>query len=230
MSEQGESRPGKLAEAVAGLLSCHDLPEEIPGDPMPLLAGWYAEAQKSGKYADFNAMTLATATPDGTPSARIVLCKSIEQSPPAVVFYTSYRSRKGRELEANPRAAAVFHWPHAQRQVRLEGVVERVSVEESDAYFRSRPLLSRVGAWASKQSEPIESRAELVAAAAKVAARAAIGELPRPETWGGFRLHVRVVELWSAREGRLHDRMVWTRPDAAPGTGGVEWTKRRLSP
>jgi pyridoxamine 5'-phosphate oxidase len=216
-----------LLKTVAGLLSCQDLPEVPPADPMPLLSAWYADAQASGKYDDFNAMTIATATPEGVPSARIVLCKAIEATPPALVFYTSYLSRKGRELEANPNAAALFHWAHAKRQVRVEGTVERVSAVESDAYFKSRPLLSRIGARASCQSTPIGSRAELVASAARVASAAALsGELPRPEHWGGYRLHIRRIELWSAREGRLHDRICWSREDVA---GKVGWSAQRIS-
>ncbi|TVQ62305.1 MAG: pyridoxamine 5'-phosphate oxidase [Phycisphaerales bacterium] len=194
------------------LLGAHDLPAEPPRDPMPLLLEWWEDARARGGYADFNAMTLATATPDGFPSARIVLCKAIETTPPALVFYTNYESRKGRELDANPRAAALFHWPHAKRQARVEGAVRRVSDAESDAYFRTRPLLSRIGACVSRQSEPLESSQALVAAAMRRARTAMLeGDIPRPAHWGGFRVHIESVELWSAREGRLHDRVRWTR-------------------
>lgn len=230
MTHSSDSPFGQIASALTHLLSCHDLPEPPPGDPMPLFAAWSADAHSSGRYDDPNAMTLATCTPDGEPSARMVLCKAVEIAPPALVFYSSYESRKGRELESNPRAAATFHWPHAKRQVRVEGKVERVSVAESDAYFRSRPLMSRIGCTVSHQSTPIASRAELVSAAVKLASHAALtGSLPRPEHWGGFRLHIRTLELWSAREGRLHDRVRWTRSGAVSETV-VAWRSERLSP
>lgn len=222
-----DDQPGMILRAFTSLLACHDLPDEAPADPLPLFIAWFEEARRSGRYDDFNAMTLATATPDGVPSARIVLCKAIEPDPAAVVFYTSYESRKGRELTSNPRAAAVFHWPHAKRQVRVEGDVTRVTAEESDAYFRTRPLLSRIGATVSSQSAPIGSRAELVSAAIKLARGAAItGTLIRPPYWGGYRLGIRSIELWSARQGRLHDRIRWTRSEAA---GPVLWSAQRIS-
>lgn len=230
-SDTPAERPaeGGVIEAITRLLSCHDLPELPPESPMPLLLAWMREARDSGRYDDYNAMTLATATPDGAPSARIVLCKEIEESPPALVFYTSYRSRKSRELEANPRAAAVFHWPHTGRggrQARIEGRVSRVASRESDAYFATRPLLSRVAATVSSQSAPLASRSDLVRSAMKEMGRAALGGGPaRPDHWGGYRLHIDVVELWSAREGRLHDRVIWTRLDGEENT----WTHQRLS-
>lgn len=221
-----------MLRAVTRLLSCHDLPESPPASPMSLLSAWLREAQESGAYEDHNAMTLATATPEGAPSARIVLCKAVEEDPPALVFYTSYRSRKSRELESNPLAAAVFHWPRAGRggrggrQARIEGRVERVGAEASDAYFATRPLLSRVAASVSAQSDPLASRAELVGAVMKAAGSAVVSGGPaRPEHWGGYRLHIAVVELWSAREGRLHDRVIWTRN----GEGATQWTSQRLS-
>lgn len=214
-----------LVGALAGLVACHDLPETPPADPMPLLNEWFEDARRHAGYDDFNAMTLATAAPDGAPAARIVLCKAIELDPPAIVFYSSYESRKGRELEANPRAAVVFHWPHARRQARLEGVVERVSGAESDAYFRTRPLLSRLGACASRQSAPVQTRNDLVGAAIRLAAAAAIsGDIERPPWWGGYRIHARQVELWSAREGRLHDRIRWRRVHG----DGSAWSAERL--
>lgn len=225
-----------MLTGLANLLASHDLPAVAPTDPLPLLIGWLADAQRSGRYDDANAMTLATATADGAPSARIVLCKAIEDAPPAIVFYTSYESRKGRELEANPRAAAVFHWPHAKRQARIEGVVARVTPEESDAYFRTRPLLSRIGAVASHQSAALGSRTELLEAAMKVAGHAALrGGVERPEHWGGYRLNMTALELWSAHEGRLHDRLRWRRAAAErmPETAGLTrptWMAERVSP
>lgn len=222
--DENGREPGAIAKALTGLLACSDLPEAPPDDPMPLLAAWYEEAERSGKYDDFNAVALATASPEGAPSVRIVLCKAIEASPPAVVFYTSYASRKGRELEANPRAAAVFHWTHAKRQARVEGKVQRVSEMESDAYFRTRPLLSRIGAAASHQSSALASRAQLLATAMRIAREAGVrGDVERPHSWGGFRIFLDRVELWSAREGRLHDRVQWER--RSDGT----WSVQRLS-
>lgn len=213
---------GALIEALTSMLACHDLPEPLPQDPMPLLLEWFEDARQSERYDDFNAMTLATATPDGSPSARMVLCKAIEPTTPAIVFYTSYASRKGRELEANPRAAAVFHWPHAKRQARIEGPVQRTTPEESDAYFRTRPLLSRIGASVSPQSRAIGSRQAIIAEAMRIAASKALGMGPdRPVDWGGYRIMAQRVELWSAGNGRLHDRAEWLRQDTS-------WTARRL--
>ena len=213
---------GALMDALTGVLSCHDLPEHLPEDPMPLLLEWFEEARRCERYDDFNAMTLATATPGGVPSARVVLCKAIEPQTPAIVFYTSYASRKGQELEANPRAAAVFHWPHAKRQARIEGAVRRTSAEESDAYFRTRPLLSRIGASVSPQSRAIGSRQAVIAEAIRIAASTALGMGPdRPADWGGYRIVAERVELWSAANGRLHDRAEWIRH-------GERWAARRL--
>lgn len=213
---------GALLDTLTGMLACHDLPEPLPDDPMPLLLEWFEDARRSERYDDFNAMTLATATPDGAPSARVVLCKAIEPETPAIVFYTSYASRKGQELGTNPRAAGVFHWPHAKRQARIEGPVRRTTDAESDAYFRTRPLLSRIGAAVSPQSRAIGSRQEVIAEAMRIAAKAALGMGPdRPEDWGGFRILPERVELWSAGSGRLHDRAEWLRQD------GI-WNARRL--
>lgn len=222
---------GFIARALSNLMASHDLPEHPAVDPMPTLLAWFAEAARSGRYDDPNAMTLATASPDGAPSARVLLCKAIEPNPPALVFYSNYISRKGRELSANPRAAAVFHWPHAKRQARIEGDVCMVSASESDAYFKSRSLLSQIGATVSRQSAPIQSRSELVSAAMAVALDASLhGTLPRPQHWGGFRLSIRIIELWSAGEGRLHDRVQWSRIETADATGESAWRAQRLSP
>lgn len=213
---------GALVDALTGMLACHDLPDLLPYDPMPLLLEWFEDARRSERYDDFNAMTLATATPDGAPSARVVLCKAIEPQTPAIVFYTSYVSRKGHELEANPRAAAVFHWPHAKRQARIEGRVQRTTDAESDAYFRTRPLLSRIGAAVSPQSRAIGSRQAVIAEAMRIAASTALVKGPeRPQDWGGYRILPERVELWSAGSGRLHDRAEWLRRAAS-------WTARRL--
>lgn len=217
-----------ITELLENLVSAHDLPDPPPADPMPLLADWYVDAKHCGKYDDFNTIALATATPDGVPSVRIVLCKSIEPARPALTFFTNYQSRKGRELADNPRASAVFHWPHAKRQARVEGTIERMTAAESDEYFRSRPLVSRIGACVSRQSEPIESRSKIISAAMALAGSVALGaELSRPDYWGGFRLIINTVELWSAREGRLHQRVAWQRTSAGPP---LAWKHALLSP
>lgn len=226
MTTPERQRARSLRGVLAGLDEYGDLPEALPADPSRHLVEWYEYARRNPGYDDFNAMSLATSTPDGAPSVRVVLCKSIEVSPLAAVFYTSYRSRKGRELEANPRAAAVFYWPHERRQARIEGDVVRATPEESDRYFRSRPLLSRIGAAASPQSEPLESRKRLVADAIRISARSALHcEVRRPSHWGGYRILVRSVELWTARRGRLHDRAMWTQSE-----DGEKWFAQRLGP
>lgn len=216
-----------LTNTLTELLSAHDIPEPPPAEPMALLASWYDEAKQSKKYDDFNAMSLATATRDGVPSVRMVLCKSVEIAAGAVVFYTNYQSRKGQELETNPRAAGVFHWPHVTRQARFEGIVEHMSPAESDEYFHSRPLLSRIGACVSPQSTPIESRTKLVEAAMTLSKSAALGHaIKRPEHWGGYRIRLTSVELWSGRTGRLHQRIVWKRDVAT----GEDWKWTYLAP
>ena len=168
-------------------------------------------------------MTLATATPDGRPSARVVLLRGFD--PRGFCFYTNYASRKGRELSANPYAALTFHWAVLERQVRIEGRVERTTDAESDEYFRSRPSTSRIGAWSSPQSEVLPDRAALEALFARFRAEhpddAAI---PRPEHWGGYRLVPERIEFWQGRPSRLHDRLVFRRPP------GGDWTLDRLAP
>jgi len=219
-----ESPASSILGTITSLLACHDLPQTLPASPMTLLLEWFEEARARGGYADFNAMTLATATPDGRPSARIVLCKSIDREPDSLTFFTNYQSRKGGELEHNAWTAAVFHWPHASRQVRIEGRAQRVTDAESDAYFKTRALVSRIGASVSKQSQVLPSREALVQAAMSKAAEAVThGGLPRPANWGGFRISFESVELWSAREGRLHDRARWVRE-------GPGWRAERLYP
>ena len=217
--------PSFVSRALQSLLTAGDLPDPLPADPMPLFQQWFDAAKASKHYADPNAMTLATATADGMPSARIVLCKGIEHSPPAIVFFTNYNSRKGAELESNPHAAAVFHWPNAQRQVRIEGSISRTSAAESDEYFQTRSLLSRVGAVVSQQSRPVGSRAQLIQHAMMLAGEATLGKaIARPPHWGGFRISISALELWSARDGRLHDRARWTRH--VSGT----WVSEHLCP
>ncbi len=202
--------------------------ELTPGDlgdasePFTLFASWYAAAQKSEpEYPD--AMALATVDGDGLPNVRMVLLKSAD--PSGFVFYSNAESAKGTELDANMKAAAVLYWKSLRRQVRLRGPVSRVADEEADAYFASRPLQSRIGAWASKQSRPLESRFALEAAVAKYAAQFAFGVVPRPPCWVGYRIVPLYLEFWSEGAFRLHDRLVFRRAAA-----GEPWMKERLYP
>ena len=179
-----------------------------------------AKARVEPPY-DPTACTLATADAEGRPSARVVLLKHADER--GFVFYTNYASRKAQQLAENPWAALVFHWAPLQRQVRVEGRVERVPEAESDAYFASRGHGSRIGAWASKQSQPLPSRAHLVARVAKLEARFAGREVPRPEFWGGYRLVPQRIEFWWNQLHRLHDRLLYTRD-------GDGWAIERLYP
>ena len=200
-----------------------DVVQAAPGpEPLSVLSAWYEEAVGRGDPMP-DAMLLATATRDGRPSARVVLFKGLQ--PGAVLFVSNYGSRKGRELAENPRAALVMHFPLMQRQVRLEGRVERASVAESEQYFRSRPRGSQLGAWASPQSQPITSRAELEALAKGVEQRFAGQDVARPDFWGGYLVFPERVELWLGGVDRLHDRFLYTR-----GSDGQPWTIERLAP
>ena len=191
-------------------------------DPLQQFERWLHEAINAA-LPEPNAMTLATVGADGRPSTRVVLLKGYDER--GIVWYTNYQSRKARDLAANPVAALQFHWVELERVVRIEGQVERVSTAESDAYFASRPLDSRIGAWASPQSEVIASRAVLVANAAKVAARYVLHP-PRPPHWGGFRMAPDSWEFWQGRKSRLHDRLRYRRGE--PGSAG--WVRERLAP
>jgi pyridoxamine 5'-phosphate oxidase len=196
----------------------------LPPEPIAQFRAWLAEAVAADPL-DPTAMTLATADAAGRPSARVLLLKGYDER--GFVFFTNYGSRKARELAANPHAAMVFHWPAFDRQVRIEGVVEKTSRAESAAYFATRPLPSRLSAWASRQSEPAGGRAELEAAQAKAGERFAGGEVPVPDFWGGYRLRPELVEFWQGRPSRLHDRLVYRRREEPAGGG---WTLERLQP
>lgn len=191
-------------------------------NPFALFDDWFAEAARS-EVNDPNAMALATVDQDGLPDVRMVLLKGTD--PAGFVFYTNTESAKGTELAGNPKAAVVFHWKSLQRQVRVRGPVERVTDEEADAYFASRARDSRIGAWASQQSRPLESRFALEKAVAYHAARFAVGEVPRPPHWTGFRIRPVYMEFWQNGLFRLHDRVVFRRP-----TPEDDWNRQRLYP
>ncbi|HEX8998112.1 MAG TPA: pyridoxamine 5'-phosphate oxidase [Ktedonobacterales bacterium] len=197
--------------------------DEADMDPNPIrqFQAWM-DAAVAAEHPEPNAMAVASATLDGAPSARMTLLKGLDER--GFVFYTNYESRKGAELAANPRAALLFFWVLLERQVRVEGRVERVSAEESDTYFHSRPLGSQLGAAASAQSRVIASREVLQQAYSELEQRFAGGEVPRPPYWGGFRVVPQVIEFWQGRPSRLHDRLRYTRlPEGA-------WRIERLSP
>lgn len=214
------------------------LPEPLPASPLEIFADWFGEARARAVQPNPDAMVLATIGADLRPAARVVLCKRID---PAgyIVFFTNYESRKGKELTAYPRAAAVMHWDTLHRQVRIEGTVVRSPERESDEYFASRALASRIGAWASKQSQPLASREALAQEVERVAQHfgldplAASGDVPRPPHWGGFRLWIDRLELWVEGPGRIHDRAVWTRDLTSTDEysfAASAWRATRLNP
>jgi len=194
--------------------------QDLDPDPVIQFGRWFAEAQAQG-VPQSEAMSLATAGPDGRPSVRMVLLKG--WGPDGFVWFTGYESRKGEELDLNPRAALLFFWQPMGRQVRIEGSVEKTTRQESQVYFQTRPVGSQVAAAISRQSRPIGSRAELEAAYAALAAEAGEGPLPLPEAWGGYRLRPDAFEFWEHRENRLHDRLRYQRD-------GAGWSRTRLQP
>lgn len=197
------------------------LTEDAAGtDPLALFHTWYQDAIRSGLYLP-ESMALGTATPEGKPSVRLVLLKGYDES--GFVFFTNYGSRKARELDANPHATLVFHWGLLQRQVRLEGTVRRIGREESEAYFATRPRGSQIGAWASRQSEPLPSREVLEEQVKVHESRFKGSDVPLPPFWGGYRLSPESVEFWQGRANRLHDRIRFVRTEGA-------WFRTRLYP
>jgi pyridoxamine 5'-phosphate oxidase len=221
------------------------LPEPLPDEPMALASAWLAAARAARQQPNPDAMVLATATATGRPSARIVLCKEFDVELGRVSFVTNYDSHKGRELAANPRAALVFHWDQAHRQIRIEGLVIKAPAAESDAYFASRNWQRRIGAWASAQSQPLHSREQLSTAVRAAAERfgapqptsdnleqAQSAQIPRPPFWGGYYVWADAVELWVEGASRIHERARWTRSLTTAGAGfrAGPWAATRLQP
>lgn len=215
------SRMRLLATAGQGMV--RGLPEASESrDPVQLFREWHAAADEAGLILP-EGMALATSTPDGRPSVRMVLLKGTDER--GFVFFTNYRSRKAVELDANPRASMCFHWGVLQRQVRVEGTVTRISPEESDAYFRIRSRGSRLGSWASDQSSPLDTRETLEKRFEEAKARFSDRDVPRPDHWGGYRLVPSRIEFWQGRADRLHDRLVFERSASPEG-----WSALRLYP
>ncbi len=215
------------------------LPEPLPDDPLRIAADWLAEALAQRNQPNPDAMVLATCDGLGQPSARTVLCKGIEAEAGRVLFVSNYESRKRRELAANQNAALVMHWDHSHRQVRLEGLVQRATAAQSDAYFAGRHRASQLGAVASRQSEPVASRALLVEQLEAVTERYGVAPppagkpVPRPDHWGGYVFWVNAVELWMEGAARIHDRARWTRKLRLLDEGRIEadpWQATRLQP
>jgi pyridoxamine 5'-phosphate oxidase len=221
MSFLGKARA--LATFGKGVVTKGLTPLDVGDDPLAFFHTWYDEAEHAGLFMP-EAMTLATATRDGTPSARMVLLKGADER--GFRFFTNYESRKSNELDDNPRAALVFHWAILERQVRVEGTVERLSADESMGYYQTRGRGSRIGAWASEQSRPLDARETLEERVQEVEQRFRDQDVPLPPFWGGYLLRPAVIEFWQGRASRLHDRLVYTRTAAEGGA----WSVVRLYP
>jgi len=222
------------------------LPDPLPQDPLAVAADWLSQAWAANCQPNPNAMVLATSTPDGKPSARVVLCRDIVPEPGFIVFYSNYLSMKGKQLKDNPRAAAVMHWDALHRQVRLEGPITLAPAADSDRYFAARAWPKRIATWASTQSAPVDSRATLLKSVADTATRFGTPvpgsaqadesqdfDIPRPPHWGGYRLWAEAVELWVEGDARMHDRARWVRPLTRQADGTFRagaWSASRLHP
>ena len=194
----------------------------VPRDPLELFNNWYNEAKRASWFTEFpNAMVLSTISTEGFPQGRIVLMKGVD--PKGFVFYTNRESQKGVSIAANPEVSLTFYWDSLQKQIRIEGLAEEVTQEESDSYFRSRPRDSQIGAWASQQSRVLHRRSELEEAMLSLRARYATGEVPRPEHWGGYRVIPHRIEFWQLRLSRLHDRIRYFKNSG-------DWNIERLAP
>jgi pyridoxamine 5'-phosphate oxidase len=247
--------PSVQIDPLAGMCTFagQTLPDPLPADPFPLFQSWLQMSADVKSQPNPNAMSLATVDADGQPSVRIVLARRVYPDLGCIVFFTNYDSRKGAAISASHRIAACFHWDHLDRQVRVEGVATVSPAQESNNYFTRRPVMSRVAAWASSQSQPLASRQQLLDANALAEARFGVtgGDervksmtpeqvsaivVPRPPNWGGFRFWVSRMELWLGHSSRLHDRALWTRDltptpiDGAPGYTGGAWSVTRLQP
>jgi pyridoxamine 5'-phosphate oxidase len=226
-----------MSEATSEELPDAWLAEDpLPEDPIPILKGWLDQAFDDGLQANPHAISLATVDPDGRPSVRMVLCNHIDVSRGAFIMYTNRESRKGRALMANPHAAIAFYWGPRNRSARVEGVVELTPAEDCDAYFATRPVDAQIGAWASAQSQPVSSRAAMVAMVQEQEKRFAVeldgssgSGIPRPPYWGGFTLVADRVELWVSRPARIHDRAQWRRGHTQQGDP-LPWRVTRLQP
>ncbi len=223
----------------------HFLPESLPDDPLRIANDWIADATEQETGPNPNAMVFSTCAPDGMPSSRVLLCKELVADPGYLVFFTNYLSAKGQEIETNPKASVVFHWDQLHRQIRLQGLLVKSPANESDTYFESRPWQRQLGAWASHQSQPLGSMAEMQEKVEKTAREldldiAALEKqglvpaaIPRPKHWGGYRLWISSVELWVEGAGRVHDRGLWTRELTPAGPDDFQtgrWQSTRLQP
>lgn len=214
------------------------LPDELPADPMPMAKAWLDKAMGDRIQPNPNAVYIATVGADGQPSLRAVLCKELVPDPGYAIFYTNLEGRKAKEIAQNPRVALLLHWDDWDRQVRIEGRAVQCPPEESDRYFATRSVASRIGAWSSAQSRPIESRAALMARVTQTMLKLGVAiddpdaEVPRPDNWGGFRVWAEHVELWVGQQSRVHDRARWSRELTATGDGFAcgAWSATRLQP